>query len=63
MSTFEAELERLINRYNKESESSTPDFILANYLADCLAAYNSSVKARDKWYGMPDDADKGELPA
>lgn len=33
---FEKELQTLINRHSKENESDTPDFILANYLKDCL---------------------------
>lgn len=48
--TFEKELESLINKYSKESGSNTPDFILANYLNDCLLTYNTAVNRRDKWY-------------
>jgi hypothetical protein len=49
--TFERELERLINRYSQEQASNTPDFILAEYLLACLAAWNAGVQAREKWYG------------
>ena len=64
MSDFEKQLEELINRHNKERESSTPDFILANYLINCLGAYNAAVSQRDKWYGVDNDkAEEGELPA
>lgn len=50
---FHKELESLINRYSKENDSDTPDFILAEYLRDCLHAYNAAVAAREKWYNRP----------
>lgn len=50
--SFETALKTLINSYSKENESDTPDFILAQYLAMCLYAYNETVKARDKWFGV-----------
>ena len=49
---FEEELEVLINRFSKETESNTPDFILAQYLKGCLSNYAETVKARDKWHGV-----------
>ena len=48
---FEKELETLINRHCKENESNTPDFILAQYVAGCLAAFNTAVQQRETWYG------------
>lgn len=48
---FRAEVERLINRLSLEGGSDTPDFILAQYLADCLAAYDRAVCRREAWYG------------
>lgn len=50
--TFVKELEELINRHSMESESNTPDFILASFLKNCLVAFNDSVKQRDSWYGV-----------
>lgn len=47
---FRAELEALINRHSKENCSDTPDFILADYMADCLDAYNKAVTRRSEWY-------------
>lgn len=47
---FRAELETLINRHSKESGSDTPDFILADYMADCLDAYDKAVTRRTEWY-------------
>jgi hypothetical protein len=49
--TFENELEAVINKHSKENESNTPDFILAQYLVACLAAYNIAVQQRETWYG------------
>lgn len=55
--TFMGELEQLINKYSKESESNTPDFILAEYLDTCLVVYNHAIEARDEWYGFePNEA-------
>ena len=59
---FRIELERLLNRWSKENESSTPDFILANYLINSLAAYDSAVREREIWYGRPLTTTKGATP-
>ena len=45
---FREELEELINRYSKETKSSTPDFVLADYLINCLNAYDRAVEWRDR---------------
>ena len=45
--TFEDELSILINRCSQESESNTPDFILAGFLHSCLIAYSAAVCRRD----------------
>jgi hypothetical protein len=47
---FRAELETLINKHNKENSSGTPDFILADYMADCLEAYDKAMARRTEWY-------------
>lgn len=51
LSDFRKEIESTINRFSKENGSNTPDFILAQYLVDCLSAYDKAVTAREKWYG------------
>lgn len=51
ISKFEQELRELINRYSIENGSDTPDFILAEYLTDCLWSWNRATRAREKWYG------------
>ncbi len=48
---FQRELTQLINKYSIENYSNTPDFILAEYLINCLEAYNNAVNKREKWYG------------
>jgi len=52
--TFTKELETLINRYSKENGSNTPDFILAEYLNDCIIHFNKAVMRRSEWYGFVD---------
>lgn len=47
---FETELRQLLNRHSKENGSNTPDYLLAGYLIDCLAAYDRVLTARDKWF-------------
>ena len=50
MSTFREELLSLINSHSMENGSNTPDFILAVYLSACLAAYETAITNRDKWF-------------
>lgn len=40
-----------INSVSAENGSNTPDFILAEYLTDCLAAFDKASRARERWYG------------
>ncbi len=49
---FERELAALLNKYNKENLSNTPDFILAAYLTKCLETWNTLIPARDALYGF-----------
>ena len=49
---FMQALEELINRYSLETDSDTPDFILADYLANCLTEFADITKARDEWHGF-----------
>lgn len=49
--TLEQELTRVLNRHSAETASNTPDFILAQYLLSCLAAFNAAVQQRETWYG------------
>jgi len=59
MSKLRKEIEYVINCNSEENGSNTPDFILAEYLTDCLSAHDKAVTAREKWYGrepIPVDA-------
>ena len=47
---FEQKLRHAINYCSKEQGSDTPDFILANYLQACLAAFDAAVTARMHWF-------------
>ncbi len=49
--TFLKEITDIINKYSMETESNTPDFVLAGYLDNCLEIFNLAVEARDKFYG------------
>jgi hypothetical protein len=46
-SSFLLELQQLINKHSKENDSNTPDYILAQYLEDCLRSYAKAIKSRD----------------
>lgn len=48
---FRARLENLINCFSLENGSDTPDFVLAQYLLDCLQSYDTALQAREEWYG------------
>jgi len=56
MDEFRKELESLINRCSMENGSNTPDFILAEYLTDCLAAFDHAIQCRHRWWN------NGEMP-
>lgn len=62
MENFENELRCLINKYSKEGESNTPDFILAQFMIRCLDAFNLTIRARATWYGHIDAPGKGSVP-
>jgi len=56
---FKKELEQLINKYSMENDSNTPDFILAEYLSNCLRTFNTTIQRRESWYGR--DKKKSDL--
>lgn len=51
--TFAQELTELVNRYSKENGSNTPDYVLANFLQNSLAAFDLAVNQRAD-HGNPD---------
>jgi len=52
MSDLRKAIETAINCASAENGSNTPDFILAEYLVDALAAFDKAVKRREQWYGL-----------
>lgn len=46
------EFARIINTYSIENDSDTPDFIIAEYLFDCLMAANILIGGRSAWYNQ-----------
>lgn len=44
------EIETAINRVSAEKGSNTPDFILADFLVSCLAAFDRATVERERWY-------------
>ena len=50
MKNLRGKIEDAINKASAENVSNTPDFILAEYLVDCLAAFDKATNARIKWY-------------
>ena len=48
---FEERLAHLLNEFSKENSSDTPDFVLANYLEQCLTAFNLATHRREQYYG------------
>jgi hypothetical protein len=46
------EVQAVLNRHSRENMSGTPDFILAQFLASALEAYEQAVNSRDSWYSI-----------
>lgn len=53
--TFRDLLSTLINAHSLENGSDTSDFILAEYLTDCLAAFDKAVRRRTEWYSSEEE--------
>lgn len=51
LSELEQDIAAVLNRHSAENVSNTPDFILAQYLLACLAAFNTASLGRERWYG------------
>ena len=49
-----ADIASVLNRHSRENGSNTPDFILAQYLANCLDAFDLAIHQRAQWYGRVD---------
>ncbi len=58
MSHFKENLRDLCNKHSIENGSDTPDYILAMYIMDCLAAFNKATCYREAHYGRDSPATK-----
>lgn len=54
---FLKDLEEIINKNSMESQSDTPDYILAEYLENCLNNFGTTIQKRGEWYGREPKAD------
>ncbi len=49
---FEQRLESLVNEESRENDSNTPDFLLAEFMINCLDAFELANNKREVWYGI-----------
>ncbi len=49
---FKKDIAYVINKHSMEDESNTPDYVLANYLYNCLLAFNRGVNDRTEFYNV-----------
>lgn len=52
-SALKEKIRHVLNCHSAENGSNTSDFILADYLLACLAAFDTAVNVREQWYGRP----------
>lgn len=64
-SDFRKDLEISISACSMENGSDTPDFILAEYLENCLKAFDKAVRARAGWgkENVPSPPESSEDPS
>jgi len=48
--SFKRRLSNLINEFSLENKSSTPDFILSNYLIRCLDNFDETSDEKSSWF-------------
>jgi len=51
MTDLEREIAAVLNTHSAENDSNSPDWLLAQFLTNCLAAFNGAVQKRENWYG------------
>lgn len=51
------ELSKIMNMHGIDTECSTPDYILAEYLIDCLKSYKKIDNANRTWHGLSIEGD------
>lgn len=47
---FVAALARVLNHYSQENASNSPDWMLAQYLENCLSSLNQLIQQRENYY-------------
>lgn len=52
---LEKKLSDLINSESREDDSNTPDHILAEFMMNCLDAFELASNRREGWYGITSD--------
>ena len=48
---FIKDMAAVINKHSRENVSNTPDFLLAEYLYECLSGAENLIICREKYYG------------
>lgn len=48
---FKEQIAAIINMEGRESNSNTPDFLLAEFMVSCLVSAEHLINAREAWYG------------
>lgn len=51
MKDLEKDIEVLMNQYNVDTMTDTPDFILASYVMTCLRNYMVTKTDTEAWFG------------
>ncbi len=49
---LEGKLRILLNSESREQDSNTPDFVLAEFMMNCLDAFELANNKREVWYGV-----------
>lgn len=44
------DIAKVINKHSVENSCDTPDFMLAEYLVQCLAVFSGITNQRDSWH-------------
>lgn len=59
---FRAELASVLNRYGVDQTYETPDYILADLVAEFLTSYGNALQRTRIWHGWPTLAERLSLP-
>ena len=62
MIMFEIDLEKLINEHSIDNDLNTPDYILADYLVNCLENYRKITEERENWHQLPSPKNQVRVP-